>query len=196
MTEQITEKDKDIMFRTARSYNGWLDKEVSADLLKTLYDLMKMGPTEANCCPARIKFVTSAEAKERLKPHLDKGNVDKSMAAPAIALIGCDQKFYEKLPKLFPHTDAKSWFEGNPEKIQKAAFRSGTLQGAYLIMAARALGLDCGPMSGFKAKAVAAEFFPDEEVEMTFICALGYGDRDSIYPRSPRLDFDESCEII
>lgn len=186
----------DVLFREGRSYSGWQDKPVSDEQLNTLYHLLKFGPTEANSCPARIKFVQSAAAKERLKPHLDKGNVKKSMTAPVVALIGYDLDFYEHLPKLFPHTDARSWFAGKPDKIYKAAFRSATLQGAYLIMAARSLGLDCGPMSGFDAKGVGQEFFPDQNVEMTFICALGYGDPQSLHPREPRFDFDEVCEIL
>jgi 3-hydroxypropanoate dehydrogenase len=186
----------DLLFRKARTYNGWLDKDVNDVLLQALHELMKWGPTSANCSPARIVFVKTNSAKERLKPHLMEGNREKSMEAPVIAIIGNDLKFYEHLPTLFPHTDAKSWFEGNEELINETAFRNGTLQGAYLMLAARSLGLDCGPMSGFNKKAVKEEFFPDDDVEVNFLCNLGYGDENSLFPRSPRFDFDDVCEIV
>jgi 3-hydroxypropanoate dehydrogenase len=185
----------DQLFREARSYNAWQDKAVSDALLHELYELMKWGPTSANSSPARIVFVKSDEAKARLKPCLNEGNVEKSMTAPVVAIIGMDMEFYEKLPKLFPHTDARSWFAGKPEKIQDNAMRNSTLQGAYLMLAARALGLDCGPMSGFDYPKLEAVFFPDGKVKANFICALGYGSSEKLYPRGPRLDFDEACRI-
>ncbi|MEQ9575893.1 MAG: malonic semialdehyde reductase, partial [Rhodospirillales bacterium] len=151
MSDKIAESALDQLFRDARTHNGWTDEPVGEDLLRRLWDLVKMAPTSANCSPARRVFVTSAAAKEKLKPCLMDGNVAKTMAAPVTAIIGQDMEFYEKLPQLFPHTDAKSWFAGNDDLIAATAFRNATLQGGYLIMAARALGLDCGPMSGFDA---------------------------------------------
>ena len=186
----------DVLFREARTYNAWQDKDVPDELLHELFDLMKFAPTSANCSPARIVFVKSDEAKERLKPHLAEGNVDKTMGAPVCAIIGHDMAFYEQLPKLFPHTDAKSWFVGNDQMIADTAFRNGTLQGGYLIMAARALGLDCGPMSGFDADGVKSEFFADNAVVPNFLCNLGYGDEEGLHPRSPRFSFDEACSSL
>ena len=186
----------DILFRAARSHNGWQDKPVGDEQLRQVYDLMKMGPTSANSCPARIVFVRSAEAKERLKDCLDPGNVDKSMSAPVVAIIGMDMEFYEQLPTLFPHTDARVWFVGKEEKIKETAFRNSSLQGAYFIMAARSLGLDCGPMSGFDTAKLDAEFFPDGRIKSNFICALGHGDSARLYPRGPRLEFDEACQTV
>lgn len=191
----LSDQALDQLFREARSYNSWQDREVSDELLHQLYDLMKWGPTSANSCPARIVFVKSEEAKQRLKPCLNEGNVEKSMTAPVVAIIGMDMEFYEKLSKLFPHTDARSWYVGKPEKIQVNAMRNSSLQGGYFIMAARALGLDCGPMSGFDYPKLEAEFFPDGKVKANFICAIGYGTKDKLYPRGPRLDFDEACRI-
>jgi 3-hydroxypropanoate dehydrogenase len=155
-----------------------------------------MGPTSANCSPARILFVKSDAAKERLKPHLSSGNVAKTMSAPVCAIIGYDLEFYEKLPKLFPHTDARSWFAGKDQKIFETAFRNGTLQGAYLILAARALGLDCGPMSGFDNAGVDKEFFSGSTIKSNFLCNIGYGDPSALRPRSPRLSFEEIGKII
>ena len=186
----------DILFREARSHNAWQDKPVSDDLLKQLYDLMKMGPTSANSCPGRFVFIKSDEAKEKLKACLDEGNIEKSMTAPVVAIIGMDLEFYEQLAKLFPHTDARSWFVGKTDKIQETAFRNSSLQGAYLMLAARSLGLDCGPMSGFDNAKLDAMFFPDGKVKSNFICAIGYGDAAGLYPRGPRLDFKEAAEII
>ncbi len=183
------------LFTEARSYNRWQDIEVSDEQLHALYELMKWGPTAANSCPARIVFVKGEEAKRRLEPCLDAGNVEKSMSAPVVAIIGMDMEFYEQLPKLFPHTDARSWFAGKPEKIQENALRNSSLQAAYLMLAARSLGLDCGPMSGFDYPALEAEFFPDGKVKANFICALGYGSEEKLYARGPRLSFDEACRI-
>lgn len=192
----LNDQALDILFREARSHNAWQDKPVSDEVLEQLYDLLKMGPTSANSCPGRFVFIKSAEAKEKLKACLDEGNVKKSMTAPVVAIIGMDLEFYEQLSKLFPHTDARAWFVGKPEKIQQTAFRNSSLQGAYLIMAARSLGLDCGPMSGFDGGKLDAAFFPDGKVKSNFICALGYGDPAGLYPRGPRLDFDEAAAIV
>ena len=184
------------LFSHARSHNGWQDKDISDELLTQLYDLFKMGPTGANSCPARILFIRSAAAKEKLKDCLQEGNIEKSMTAPVVAVIAMDMKFYEQLPLLFPHTDAKSWFEGKTEKIRHSAFRDSTLQGAYLMMAARSLGLDCGPMSGFDNKKFDEVFFKDTDNESLFLCALGYGDASKLHPRGPRLDFSQVCKIL
>lgn len=186
----------DQLFREARTHNAWLDRPVSETTLRALADLAKMGPTSANCCPARIVFVVSREAKARLEPHMSAGNRTKTMAAPATAVVGYDLRFYEKLGKLFPHEpEAPSWFDGSPEKIRENAMRNGTLQGAYLILAARALGLDCGPMSGFDKAGVTRTFFPRGEVEANFLVNLGYGDPAALKPRSPRFSFEEFCAI-
>ena len=196
MTGKVASSCLDQLFREARTHNAWLDKAVPDALLHAIVDLLKLGPTSANCSPARFLFVKSREAKERLKPHLSEGNRDKTMKAPVCAIIGYDLDFYLHLPKLFPHTDAKSWFEGKKEKIAETAFRNGTLQGAYLIMAARALGLDCGPMSGFDNQGVDRDFFAGTNVKSNFLCSLGYGDASVLFPRSPRFNFDEMARII
>lgn len=187
----------DQIFRHARTHNAWQDKPVSEEQLRALYDLMKWGPTSANCSPARIVFVKSDEARRKLEPALSDGNRAKTMKAPVTAIIGVDYAFYEKLPYLFPHTDAKSWFEGNEKLIETTAFRNATLQGGYLILAARSLGLDAGPMSGFDNAMVDAAFFAGTKTRSNFIVALGYGDPDPkvLFPRSPRLAFDEACRI-
>ncbi|MBI2235204.1 MAG: malonic semialdehyde reductase [Micavibrio aeruginosavorus] len=198
MTENniLDDRSLDTLFRAARTYNGWLDKDVSDVLLQAVYDLAKWGPTSANSCPARFVFVKSKAAKERLRPHLGAGNVDKTMAAPVTVIVGYDMKFYDQLPKLFPHTDARSWFAGRDDLIRQTAFRNGSLQGAYLMLAARSLGLDCGPMSGFDQDGVAREFFAGTDVKANFLCNIGYGDPSSVFPRSPRLGFDEACQIL
>ncbi len=178
------------LFTAARSYNGWLGKPVSDAQLHAIWDLVKMAPTSANMQPARIVWVKSAEAKARLAACVMEGNKAKVLAAPVTAVIGYDIDFHEELPWLFPHTDAKSWFEGNEAGREEGAFRNSSLQGAYLMLAARALGLDCGPMSGFDAAAVNAAFFADEpRHRVNFICSVGYGDPASIFDRSPRPDF-------
>jgi 3-hydroxypropanoate dehydrogenase len=184
------------LFVSARSHNAWQTRPVPVKILHRLVDVIKMGPTSANCSPARIMFVTSPDAKARLEPLLDDANRAKSRAAPVTAIIGYDMKFYDFLPKLFPHTDARAWFAGNPQKIADTAFRNGTLQGAYLILAARALGLDCGPMSGFDNAGVDAAFFAGTNIKSNFLCNLGYGEPSALQPRSPRLDFDEIASII
>ena len=197
MSNILSDAGMDLLFRDARTHNAWLDKEISDVLLEAIYDLAKIGPTSANCSPMRVIYVRSAEAKERLKPALDEGNVEKTMVAPATAIIGYDLAFYEHLPRIFPHApDARSWFAGKPAHIETTAFRNGSLQGAYFILAARSLGLDCGPMSGFDNKAVDREFFPDGTVKSNFLCNLGYGDPSVLFPRSPRLEFDEACQTI
>ncbi|HWU26893.1 MAG TPA: malonic semialdehyde reductase [Rhizomicrobium sp.] len=196
MSNAINDQALDTIFRKARTQNKWRDKPVSPALLMAIYDLMRWGPTSANISPARILFVTSKAAKERLKPLLAEGNREKVMSAPATAIIGYDLKFAEKMPKLFPHApDAKNWFS-NPEVAQVHAFRNGTLQGAYFIVAARALGLDCGPMSGFDNAGVDREFFPDGSIKSNFLCSIGYGEPAGVFARSPRLSFDEACEIL
>jgi 3-hydroxypropanoate dehydrogenase len=186
----------DLIFRKARTHNGWQDKPVEDSLLEQVYDLCKWAPTSANCSPMRLVFVKSKEAKERLKPALAPGNVGKVMSAPVTAIIGHDMAFYELLPKLFPHADARAWFVGNDAMIAATAFRNGTLQGAYFMLAARSLGLDCGPMSGFDNAKVDAEFFKDTTVKSNFICSLGYGDSSKLFPRSPRLAFSEVAKIL
>ena len=185
----------DQLFRTARTHNGWLPQPVTDDELRAVYELMKWAPTSANCSPARIVFVRSREGKARLKPALSPGNLEKTMAAPVTAIIGYDLEFHEKLPQLFPHTDARSWFAGKPALIETTAFRNGSLQGAYFILAARAVGLDCGPMSGFDNAKVDAEFFAGTSIRSNFLCSLGHGDPDKLFARSPRLAFDEACRI-
>ena len=183
------------LFTDARTHNAWQNKEVPDSTLRELVELMRWAPTSANTSPARIVFVKSPEAKAKLKPLLMEGNVEKTMAAPATAIIGHDLKFYDHLPKLFPHADARSWFAGNEEFIKVSAFRNGSLQAAYLILAARALGLDCGPMSGFDNAGVDAAFFPGTDIKSNILVNLGHGDPSGLYPRSPRFSFDEMARI-
>jgi 3-hydroxypropanoate dehydrogenase len=192
----LSDDGLDLLFRKARTHSYWLDGEVSDVLLEAVYDLAKMPPTSANSSPMRILFVRSQAAKERLRPALMAGNVDKTMSAPATAIIGYDTRFYELLPRLFPHEDARSWFEGDDARVEDTAFRNGTLQGAYFMLAARALGLDCGPMSGFDRDMVDREFFPDGRVRSNFLCNLAYGDADRVHPRLPRLDFEDACQFV
>lgn len=196
MSDKIAESALDQLFRDARTHNGWTDAPVGEDLLRQLWDLVKMAPTSANCSPARLVFVTSAAAKEKLKPCLMEGNVDKTMAAPVTVIIGQDMEFYERLPELFPHTDAKAWFAGNDDLIASTAFRNATLQGGYLIMAARALGLDCGPMSGFDQAKVDAAFFAGTKVTANFLCNIGHGTTEGLFPRAPRLAFEDACRVV
>ena len=197
MSNVLSSEDLDLIFREARTHSVWLDKPVDDALLEQVYDLAKMGPTSANMCPMRIVFVKSREAKERLKPALDAGNVDKTMKAPVTAIIGMDIHFYEKLPKLFPHADAKAWFKDLPENVlEYIALRNSSLQGAYFMLAARSLGLDCGPMSGFNNAKVDEAFFAGTTVKSNFLCNLGYGDASKLYPRSPRLSFEEACKLV
>jgi len=197
MSEVMSSEDLDLIFRKARTHSAWLDKPADDALLKQVYELARMGPTSANMCPMRIIFVRSKEAKERLKPALDKGNVDKTMKAPVTAIIGMDVHFYEKLPQLFPHADAKAWFKDLPENVlEYTALRNGSLQGAYFMLAARALGLDCGPMSGFDNAKVDAAFFAGTTIKSNFLCNLGHGDASKLHPRSPRLSFEEACKVV
>jgi 3-hydroxypropanoate dehydrogenase len=194
---QLNDESLDLIFRKARTHSVWLDKPVDDALLAQIYDLAKMGPTSANMCPMRIVFVKSKAAKEKLKPVLDAGNVDKTMTAPVTAIIGMDIRFYEKLPKLFPHADAKAWFKDLPENVlETIALRNSSLQGAYFMLAARSLGLDCGPMSGFDNAKLDAAFFAGTPVKSNFLCNLGHGDSTKLYPRSPRLDFAEACRVV
>ena len=198
MPAVIPEQALATLFTAARSHNGWLPRAVDDALLHEAWNLARMGPTSANCSPLRVVFVKSAEAKARLKPTLDAGNVEKSMTAPVVAIFANDSRFHELLPKLFPHTDARPWFSGpgKEEHSRVSAFRNGTLQCAYFMLAARAMGLDCGPMSGFDNAAIDREFFPDGRFKSNFICGIGYGDHDKIFGRSPRLEFDEACQIV
>ncbi len=211
MNTRLSASSLDQLFREARSHNAWLDKPVDDALLRELYELMKWGPTSANSLPARIVFVRTPEAKQRLLPALKPGNVEKTLAAPVTAIIGYDARFYEKLPRLFPHNPAvRDWFAGNPELIEQTAMRNSSLQGAYFMIAARALGLDCGPMSGFDHAIVDREFFttepdggeiqqeagPVSHVKSNFLCNLGYGDPSKLFPRGPRLSFAEACEMV
>ena len=184
------------LFLDARTHNKWQPKDVPDALLHQLVDVLKMGPTSANCSPGRFVFLKSREAKERLNPHLSEGNREKTMQAPVCTIVAYDLEFYEHLPRLFPHTDARSWFAGQPDKIKETAFRNGTLQGAYLILAARALGLDCGPMSGFDNTAVDNAFFSGTSIKSNFLCNIGYGDWAGVMPRSPRFTFAEMAKII
>jgi 3-hydroxypropanoate dehydrogenase len=199
------------LFREARTPNAWLDEPVTDDTLRQLYDVMKWGPTSANSCPARFVFLRSRKAKERLRPALAPGNVEKTMTAPVTVIVAYDLKFYEKLPKLFPHSPAmRDLFAQNPQLVEVTAKRNSSLQGAYLMLAARALGLDCGPMSGFdnakvdeeffgagkECEGCEQEFFPEGHVKSNFLCNLGYGDRSKLYPRGPRLGFDEACSLL
>ena len=186
----------DALFRDARTQNGWLDKPVSDAQIQAVYELMKFGPTSANCQPARIVFVRTPEGKEKLRAALSPGNVDKTMAAPVVAIIGYDMEFYEQLPKLMPHIDARSWFVGKPEHIFNTAFRNSSLQGGYFILAARSVGLDCGPMSGFDHKIMDETFWAGTNVRTNFICSLGHGDPAKVFPRSPRLAFNEACTLL
>ena len=195
MPDRLTDPALDQLFRTARTYNAF-SGEIGDETLHRLYDLMKFGPTEANSCPARIVFVKSAGAKKALEPALSEGNHDKTMAAPVVAIVGYDMAFYDKLPVLFPHTDARSWFEGSPEeRLYRVALRGSSMQVAYLILAARALGLDAGPMSGFDNAMVDDAFFKGTSIRSNVLVNLGQGDPSSIFPRSPRLPFDEAARI-
>ncbi|MGF6971092.1 3-hydroxypropanoate dehydrogenase [Paraburkholderia sp. WC7.3g] len=210
MSERLSDEGMDLLFRKARTHNNWRPIPVSDDVLRELYDLMKWGATSANCSPARILFLRTPEAKQRLLPALAPGNIEKTMSAPVTAIIAYDGKFYDKLPKLFPHADARAWFADTPELAEVTARRNSSLQGAYFMLAARALGLDCGPMSGFDhAKidheffpadatqgAFQQEYFPDSHIKTNFLCNLGYGEPEKLFPRSPRLDFDEACKLL
>ena len=192
----LDETTLSILFTQARTHNGWLDKPVTNAQLAAIYELMKWGPTSANCSPVRMVFVRSGEQKAKLLACMSPGNAEKTRTAPVTAIIGMDMAFYEQLPQLFPHADAKSWFVGNPALIEATAFRNSSLQGGYFILAARAIGLDAGPMSGFDASRVEDLFFAGTQIKVNFICNLGYGDRTKLFERSPRMAFDQACSII
>jgi len=211
MKTRLPDEGLNQIFREARTYNAWLDKPVKDDTLRQIYDLMKWGPTSANASPARFVFVRSREAKERLRPILAPGNVEKTIAAPVTVIVAYDLLFYEKLPRLFPPSPAmRNLFAQNPQLVEATAKRNSSLQGAYLIIAARTLGLDCGPMSGFdnarldeeffgagkECEGCEQEFFPTGHVKSNFLCNLGYGDSSKLHPRSPRLDFNEACTLL
>ena len=197
MPHAISDDALDTIFRAARSHNRWSGEPVSAALLMAVYDLMRWGPTSGNITPARFLFIASLEAKLRLKPYLDEGNKEKSMTAPVVTIIGYDLDFPETLAKLKPHSPgAKHYYEGKPDLVREDAFRNGTLEGAYFIIAARALGLDCGPMGGFDRDGVDKEFFAGTGIKSNFLCALGHGNPAALHPRGPRLSFDEACKII
>jgi 3-hydroxypropanoate dehydrogenase len=186
----------DLMFRHARTHRYWSDGPVTETILREAWELAKMGPTSANCSPMRVIFVVSGDAKQRLKPHLFDGNVRQTMAAPATAIVAYDMEFYEHMTRLWPREDARAWFAGKETLIKTTALRNGSLQGAYLIMALRALGLDCGPMSGFSAKGVDEEFFAGTTWRSNFLCNIGHGDPSHLHPRNDRFQFDEACRIL
>ena len=198
MTHQpLPDATLDQLFREARSQNGWKETPVSQTLLRAVYDLARMGPTSANCSPARFVFCASQEAKEKLASFASAANAAKIVAAPVTVIIGHDMKFYDKIPELFPHNPgARDWFTSSAALAETTAFRNGTLQGAYLMIAARALGLDCGPMSGFDNARVDAEFFPDGRFRSNFLCSLGHGDPAKLFARSPRFEFEDACQLL
>jgi 3-hydroxypropanoate dehydrogenase len=193
---KISSDALDQLFREARTHSAWLPKKVQNETLREAYELARMGPTSANSSPARFVFLQSEAAKARLLPALAPLNVEKTKAAPVTVIVAWDTEFYEKLPQLFPHADMRSYFVGNQLLIDETAFRNSTLQGGYFILAARAVGLDCGPMSGFDPAKVNAEFFPDGKWKANFLCNLGYGDPSKLFPRNPRLEFDEACRVL
>ena len=196
MASVLNDQSLQQLFINARTHHAWKSTPVSDEQLKNIYDLFKYAPTSVNCNPARIVFVKSAAEKERLLQCVNPGNVEKIKSAPVTAIIGMDLDFYEQLPKLFPHVDAKSWFVGKDSFIEQTAFRNSSLQGAYLILASRAIGLDCGPMSGFDADKVNTAFFPQGRVKANFLVNIGYGEDSSLMPRQPRPSFDEACRIL
>ncbi len=185
----------DTLFRTARTHSHFLDTPVTDQTLQDIFELVKWAPTTANSSPGRFVFVRSPDAKARLKPALSPGNTDKTMAAPVTVIVAFDLEFYEHLPRLYPQTDARSWFVGKPAHILTSALRNGSIEGGYFILAARALGLDCGPMSGFDNAKVDAAFFPDGKWKSNFLINLGYGDNARLHARNPRLDFNEACRF-
>jgi 3-hydroxypropanoate dehydrogenase len=195
-SSKVTAETLEQLFHHARTHSAWLPKRVPIEKLREAYELARMGPTSANSSPARFVFLESEAAKARLLPALAPLNVEKTKAAPVTAIVAWDTEFYEKLPKLFPHADMRSYFVGNKALIDETAFRNSSLQGAYFILAARAVGLDCGPMSGFDSAKVNAEFFPDGKWRANFLCNLGYGDSGKLFPRNPRLEFDEACRVL
>lgn len=194
--KKISAESLDQVFREARTHFVWRAEPVPIELLKEAYNLAALGPTSANSSPARFVFITTPEAKARLLPAMAPGNLEKTKTAPVTAIIAYDVEFHERLPQLFPARDMRSVFAGNAALIQETAFRNGTLQGGYFILAARALGLDCGPMSGFDQQKVNAEFFPDGKWKANFLCNVGYGDSSKLFPRNPRLKFEEACQVL
>jgi 3-hydroxypropanoate dehydrogenase len=196
MSNSLNDAGLDLLFRNARTRNGWQDRPIPAETLKQLFDLLKWAPTAFNCQPARFVFVQSPEAKERLKPHLMSSNAAKSMKASACVIVAYDTQFYDYLPKNFPAYDAKPMFATNAELADATAKRNGSLQGGYFILAARSLGLDCGPMSGFNQQTLDADFFPDGRWKSNFLVNIGYGTDENLYPRNPRFEFDEACRIL
>lgn len=192
----LDQKAFNTLFLGARTYNGWQDKDVPDSLIREVYDLAKWGPTSANCCPMRVVFVKTKEEKERLKPILAKGNQEKTMEAPVIAIFANDRKFYEKMGKLAPHVNVEAWYGGKEQFVIDTAALNGTLQAAYFMLAARSKGLDCGPMTGYDAAKMKEAFFPDLDGEVSLICSLGYGRSETLYPRAARLDFDEACKLV
>lgn len=196
MSATVNDAGLDVLFRDARTQNKWLDRPVTAEQLKAVYDLAKWGPTSANCFPMRLVFTHSQTERDRLATMVSGGNVEKVRTAGAVAIIGYDLKFYDHIPRLFPHApEAREWFAHDEQVAFTTAFRNGTLQGAYLMLAARSLGLDCGPMSGFNNAAVDEAYFAGTSIKSNFLCALGYGDPAGLFPRSPRPDFDDFCSI-
>jgi len=195
-TNKVSDQALNQLLREARTHTAWLPTPVPVALLKEIYDVAKFGPTSANASPARFVFLTTEAAKNRLVPALAPGNVEKTKAAPVTVIVAWDSEFYESLPKLFPHADMRSYFVGKPAVIEETGLRNSSLQGAYFMLAARAHGLDCGPMSGFDNAKVNAEFFPDGKWKSNFLCNLGYGDKDKLFPRNPRLEFEEACKVL
>ena len=197
MAKLLDDEGQDLLFRKARSHNEWFPKEVADDVLRRVYELMKWGPTSGNCCPARVVFLRTRQAKERLRPVLMPMNIAKTMRAPVTAIVAYDLKFYDQIPKLFPHNpNMRDYFVNSRELTESTAQRNSALQGAYLILAARAVGLDCGPMSGFDNAALDREFFPDGQLKSNFLCNLGYGIPETLFPRNPRLAFEEVCTFL
>lgn len=196
MSEAVNQSALNTLFTMARTHNGWLERPVSDATLREIYDLLKMGPTSANCSPARFVFIRSQEGKEKLRPALSGGNLEKTLSAPVTAIVAWDNEFYEKLPELFPHGDARSWFTSSPELAQETAFRNSAMQAAYLLFACRALGLDTGPMSGFDRNIVDAAFFADSGYRSTLLVNIGYGDARKLFGRLPRLAFDDACQLL
>ena len=192
----LSDANLEILFTKARSHKAWLNKEVTDNQIDQIYNLLKFAPTSGNCCPARFTFIKSDEAKERLMPILDKGNIDKSMKAPYVVIISYDTEFYESLSILSPHNDTKAGFVGKEKKIKKTAELNSALQGAYFMMASRSIGLDCCPMLGFSKEKLNQEFFPDGKYKSLFICGIGYGDSSKLYDRAPRLEFNQACTVI
>ncbi len=193
----LSDDGLDLLFRQARTQNAWLDKPLSETLVRAIYDLTRMGPTSANCCPARFVFCSTPQAKARLAKHVQEGNVKKVETAPVCAIIAYDTKFYDKMPELFPaRPQMKDYFAGDAKFAQDTAFRNSSLQGAYFILAARALGVGCGPMSGFNNANLDADFFPDGRFKSNFLCSIGTGDPAAVFPRNPRLSFEDACQIL